>query len=165
MNKENNNIYGNILYSWIISEHEKHYRESSWFIIAGAISFILLIYSIYTSNFLFALIIMITAFVIILNEGKEPLKLKFFITEDGIIVGRKFYDYDEIKDFSIIYKPREDIKRLYFEFKNSFRPRLSIPLLKNNPLPIRDTLLKYLKEDLERTSEPLSEAISKLFKL
>jgi len=91
--------------------------------------------------------------------------VKISLTEEGIIVGRKFYDYDEFKNFSIVYKPKQETKSLYFEFNNSLRPRLSIPLKKMNPLLIRKNLLKYLPEDLDRTDRPLSEELGKLFKL
>ena len=70
-----------------------------------------------------------------------------------------------IKNFSIIYKPKDEIKNLYFEYKNPIHPRLSIPLLDKNPLQIREYLLKYLAEDLDRTDQPVSEALGRLFKL
>ena len=91
--------------------------------------------------------------------------VKISLTDEGVIVGKKFYDYDEIKDFSVVYKPRQEVKNLYFEFKSFLRPRLSIPLENKNPLLIRKNLLKYLPEDLDRTDQPLSEGLGKLFKI
>ena len=105
------------------------------------------------------------AFIYFLRENNEPDMIKFSITEEGLVVGTKFYDYDEIKHFSIVYKPRYKVKNLYFEFKNVLKHRLSIPLDNHNPLLIRENLLKYLPEDLERTDQPLSEALGKMFKL
>jgi len=156
---------GKIIASWSIPEYDKHERERNWYIIAAIVGLIFLIYSFFSGNFLFAAIIIIGAFVIIMHDGQEPAQVNFSITDEGLIVGRKFYDYDVIKDFSIVYKPRENVKNLYFEFKTVVRPRLSIPLNKMNPLPIREDLLKYLPEDLERTDQPLSEALAKMFKL
>src|SRR3989339_159307 len=52
-----------------------------------------------------------------------------------------------------------------FEFKNVLRPRLSISLENMDPLTIRESLLKYLPEDLERTNRPLSEELASLFRL
>ena len=156
---------GKIITSWSIPEYDKHERERNWYIIAAIVGLIFLIYSFFSGNFLFAAIIIIGAFVIIMHDGQEPAQVNFSITDEGLIVGRKFYDYDVIKDFSIVYKPRENVKNLYFEFKTVVRPRLSIPLNKMNPLPIREDLLKYLPEDLERTDQPLSEALAKMFKL
>lgn len=151
--------------SWEVPEYETHERTRNWYIIAAVIGALLLVYAAITSNFLFAGIIIIGALVIILTDGKVPQKVRISLTDEGVEVGRKFYDYDEIKDFSIVYKPKLGVKNLYFEFKTVVKPRLSIPLLDRDPLIIRDKLLKYLQEDLERTDQPLSEGLAKMFKL
>jgi hypothetical protein len=156
---------GDEIISWDIDEYDKHERTRRWYFIASTVSLALLIFSFWTGDFLFAVIIVIGALILILREGQEPAKINFSITDEGLIVGKKFYDYDEIKDFSIIYKPRIPVKNIYFEFKTSVRPRLSIPLIDLNPLPIREILLKYLTEDLERTDQPVSEFLGKLFKI
>jgi len=119
----------------------------------------------FSGNFLFAAIIIIGALVIIIHDDREPMRVDFSITDEGLIVGKRFYDYDEIKDFAIVYKPHQEVKNLYFEFKSILKPRLSIPLNNLNPLPIRENLLRYLPEDLERTDQPVSEALAKMFKL
>jgi len=150
---------------WEVPEFEKYERSKNWYIGAGIISIFLLIFALLTSNFLFAIIIIIAALITIIHDGKEADLVNIIIDEDGVIIGRKFYDYDILKNFSVLFKPKEDLKKLYFEFKNPLMQRLSIPLLDNNPLQIRDFLLKYLSEDLERTGMPLSENISKLLKI
>ncbi len=156
---------GNKIISWQIPEYNKHQRTRVWYIISSLVAVLFIIYSFFTGDFLFAAIIIIGALVIMIHDSQEPMMINFSLTDEGVIVGRKFYDYDVIKDFSIVYKPNQDIKNLYFEFKNVVKPRLSIPLNNLNPLPIRENLLKYLPEDLERTDQPLSEALAKIFKL
>jgi len=159
------NDFGKELFNWNVPEYEQHNRTKIWYISAILIAILLILFSFWTNNFLFAVIIIITSLIIILNDGSIPASVNIKIMEEGIIVGRKFYDYDEFKNFSIIYKPRLNVKNLYFEFKNVLKYRLSIPLNNINPLPIRENLLKYLEEDLERTDQPLSEGLSKLLKL
>lgn len=156
---------GGEIMSWQVPEYEKHQRNKSWYIIAGAIGLLFLVYAIYTKNFLFAVILIVVALIMILHDSREPDLVKISITDEGIIVGRKFYDYDEIKNFSVVYKPKQEVKNLYFEFKNVLRQRLSIPLENMNPLSIRENLLKYLPEDLDRTDHSLSEGLAKMFKL
>ena len=151
--------------NWEVPEYETHERTRNWYMIAAIIGVLLLVYCVITSNFLFAGIVLIGAMIIILTDGKEPAKVQIRLTDGGIEVGHKIYDYDEIKDFSIVYKPKLGVKNLYFEFKTVTKPRLSIPLLDRDPLIIRDKLLKYLQEDLERTDQPLSEGLAKMFKL
>ena len=92
--------------SWEVPEYETHERSRNWYLIAGVIGALLLVYAMITSNFLFAGIIVIAAVVIILTDGKEPVKVRISLTDEGVEVGRKVYDYDEIKDFSIVYKPK-----------------------------------------------------------
>ena len=150
---------------WFVPEYDKHERSKRWYIGTVIALVVFLAYSLKESNFLFAVIIILAAIVIILNDGREPDDVKVSITDEGVIIGNKYYDYDEIKDFSIIYKPKFQIKNLYFEMKNPFLPRISIPLKKMNPLIIRGILLKYVTEDLERVDAPLSERLAKLFKL
>ena len=165
MAKENKKLHQPEIINWQVPEYERHERSKVWYINASIISLLLLLYCFLTGNFLFAMIIIIVAFVIILHDGRQPERVQISLTDEGVKVGKKFYDYDEIKDFSLVYKPRQEIKNLYFEFKNVIRPRLSIPLFDKNPLPIRNFLLKYLPEDLDRTDLPLSEALAKFFKL
>ncbi len=163
--KQTSADYGKKIMGWKIPEYDKHERTKNWYMAAAIIGALLVVYSFFSGNFLFAAIIIIGAFVIIMHDGREPVKIDFAITDEGLVVGKNFYDYDVLKDFSLVYKPNQNIKNLYFEFKNVIKPRLSIPLDNHNPLPIRENLLKYLPEDLERTDQPLSEALAKMFKL
>jgi hypothetical protein len=163
--------------SWEVPEHKKVERGFRWYIIAGLIFLICIFFSFFTisnwniiflgpdSNFLFALIIIISTALILINESQDSLVIKFTLTPEGIIVGQRFYDYDQLKNFSVIYKPRQSIKQLYIEYKNPIRPRLSIPLRRMDALTVRNYLVKYLDEDLERSNPPLSEQLTQLFKL
>lgn len=162
---QKNNSQNDVIFSWFIDEYEKKERGITWYIIAIITAFLLLLFAFFSSNFLFAMIVVIVALVTILHDGKEPQKVKVSITREGIAVGRKFIDYDEMKNFSVIYKPRIDVKNIYIEFKNILRHRMTIPLENKDPIKIREVLLKYLPEDLERTDEPASESIAKLLKL
>jgi hypothetical protein len=155
----------NEIITWNVPEFEKHERGRAWYVTAVILALLALVYSFWTANFLFVVIIVIAAVVIILNDGRNPESIKFTITGEGVIIGKKFIDYDDLKNFSLIYKPRQGVKKLYFEFKNVLRPRLSINLDNMNPLPIREILLNYLPEDLERENEPLSEQLGRLFKI
>jgi len=156
---------GRKIMGWTVPEYDQPDREQGWYALAVILGLIFLVHSFLNGNFLFAVIIIIGAFIIIMRDGREPMPVNFSLTDEGVIIGKRFYDYDEIKNFAIVYKPHQGVKNLYFEFKSAFKQRLSIPLNNQNPLPIRENLLRYLPEDLERTDQPLSEALAKLFKL
>ncbi|MFA5184004.1 MAG: hypothetical protein WC456_00580 [Patescibacteria group bacterium] len=162
---------------WPVPEYKKHDRNRNWYIAAGVFALICLFFSFFSfsgwrlvflgleSNFLFALIIILASIVMIINDSREPLQVDFEIGPEGVKIGRKFYDYDEFKNFSVLYKPKDGIKNLYLEYKNGMRPRLSVPLRRMDALTVRNFLVRYLDEDLERTAPPLSEQLTKLLKL
>lgn len=160
-----NNSVINKRFEWEIEEYTRHERTKQWYAIAISVALFLMLFSFLTGNFLFAVIIVITALVVILHDGSAPARVRVLLTSEGVSVGRKFYDYDEINDFTVIYKPQHGVKNIYFEFKSVLRHRLSVPLLMQDPLQIREFLLQYLEEDLDRTDQPLSEALAKIFKL
>ena len=152
-------------FSWSVPEMDQYSRTKEWYIFAS-ISFALsILYCAITLNYLFAIILILSAFIIIAHDKGNVQEIHFEINHDGVIIGKKFYDFDELKDFSIVYKPSLGIKRLYFEYKNSLKQRLSIPLFDNNPLLIRKFLLKYMQEDLDRVHPPLSEQLRDWLKL
>jgi len=98
-----------------VPEYTKYHKTKNWYIGACTIGVILLAYSFLTTNFLFAIIIILITVVAILREGKEPKLIDVVITGEGIEFGNIFYDYDVLKDFSIIYKPKMEIKNLYLQ--------------------------------------------------
>jgi hypothetical protein len=162
---------------WQVPEYHSPERGRSWYIIALifiGISLFFCFFTIsawhlkflgYNSNFLFALIMIMAAIITLFNENRPPMIVNVELGPEGIQVGSKFFDYDEIKNFSVLYKPKQSVKSMYIEFKNSVRPRLAIPLRRMDALTVRNYLVRYLDEDLERTNPPLSEQLTKLLKL
>lgn len=157
--------FGLEIMSWEIPEYHKHDRGHWWYLIYALIGIGLVVQALIFGNFLFALIIVIGSLALILSDARHPKSIPVVITTEGIIVGGSFYDFDAIKHFTVVYKPAENIKRLYFVFKSAVRHRLSLALADANPLFVREQLMKYLPEDLERTDEPLSEFLARLLKL
>lgn len=151
--------------SWEIPEYEKHEKNRLWYIIAAIVSLALIAYAIYTSNYLFALIILIIAFIIIIRDTQEVIVVTFSLEPTGVSVGQRLYSYEVFKDFSVVFRPNDNIKGLYLNFKNTMRPHLSIPLKDASPVEVRNYLLRFLKEDLSRNDAPLSEGLSKVLKL
>ncbi|MCX6795856.1 MAG: hypothetical protein NT165_04005 [Candidatus Falkowbacteria bacterium] len=163
--------------SWKFTDRNRPERGRRWYIFAGIFLAICLFISFfeiqnwrpvfqgYNSNFLFAVIIILAGIVMFINEHREPGELDFFADGDGLKIGEKFYDYDNIKDFSVLYKPKENLGKLYFEFKNPVQPRISLELGEQNPIAVRNFFLRYLQEDLDRLNEPLSEQLTRVLRL
>jgi len=150
--------------SWNFPEYVKHTRKKGWYIWASFISLLIIIYSLITANYLFALLVVMFGIILIINHRQDPQEVTFIIDHKGIHLGKKLYKYNEINKFWIIYQPPH-AKNLYFEFKKSLRPKLSIPLKDQDPLEIKSFLRQYLEEDLEQEQESLTDILGRIFKI
>jgi len=150
--------------SWNIPEYHEHERGKRWYIIAIGASALLLLYSVLTANFLFAIILVLAILTMSLRDRNKAPEVAVEIAGNGINIGDAHYSYNQFKNFWMYYEPSE-AKTLFFEFKSGVRPRLAIPLQNKNPLKIRSILLAHLPEDVERENEPLSEQLVRLLKL
>lgn len=159
-----NNDHGQKLATWKYPEHLEHQRGKAWYVFFFLIGGALVVWSLFTANFLFLMIVAIAWTVIYVSGHRKPEKLQFSIFEDGIQVSEKFYPYDDIEKFWVIYKPPHS-KFLYFHFKAIWKPELVIALERAHPMKIREILLDYLKEDASKEDEEISETISREYKL
>ncbi|MBT4335642.1 hypothetical protein HOD65_04210 [bacterium] len=156
--------HGEILAKWNFQEFTQYERSKKWYFWIFVLIAFCLIYSIVTINFLFAVIIIIGTITFVLINRREPEQITFSITEDGIEVEDRYFPFEEISNFYIIYQPPE-VKTLFINFKSATRPRMPIPLENQNPLDIRKLLTEYLEEDLDKEDEPISEGLSRWLKL
>lgn len=161
---EETSDFGEILANWKIPEFHKHEKEKKWYIYFSLVLIALLVFSYFSQDPLFAIILVFFAFTYWLIERKDPLLLDFALSEDGIIISNKFIDYKKIQNFYIIYQP-PGIKNIYFQPRNSFKPVISIPLFDQDPVAIRQILLEFLPEDIEKEERPALDNIGDIFKL
>ena len=149
---------------WTFSEYIKHNRSRSWYFWAILIAGAIIVHSLLTGNWLFALIIIMIGIIMVINQQQNPRQMEFEIDHQGIRLGDKEYEYTQLSKFWIIYQPPH-AKNVYFDFKSPFAPRLSIPLEKQNPVEVKSFLRQYLEEDLEQEEEPFSDAMGRLLKM
>ncbi|HLD82109.1 MAG TPA: hypothetical protein VJA22_02815 [Patescibacteria group bacterium] len=157
-------LYNTVYYEWKFPEFDKPERKKGWFIISGLVAAALITYSIATYNFLFLVIILLVIFILYLYHVKEVEDIDFRITDNGIEVDNNFHVWKNLKSFSIIYEPPQ-VKNLYFDFHSVMRPHLVIPLQDTHPLAVRELLLQFLGEDLDRENEPFSHIIGRELKM
>lgn len=155
---------GDIVFDWEVNEYEKHDRSKRWYVIMAVVGLALLLFSVISGNYLFALIVVLFGIVLFLQDMQQPMQVPFAITEAGIVVGSTYYPFKELTTYWVIYNPPE-VKNIYFSTNSVLRHRLQIPLLDNDPRPIRDFLNQFLVEDLEQEEEPLSDRLGRMFKL
>lgn len=155
---------GQIVLRWMFREPKAAERSRTWWVWAGIIGVALVTYAVATANFLFALLLILFAFIFIGETKKSARTIECRLTATGVVVGKKFWRWSELGSFWIAYQPPV-VTSLYLVPKRVLDPRVTIPLEKTNPLKVRDHLGKYVKEDLEREDEPTSETLTRLLKL
>lgn len=156
--------FGDILVKWEVDEFPTHNRSRFWYIMAGIIGIGLIAFAIFTSNFLFAIIILMSAVIMTISTFIKPGKIPIIITNTGIVVGDMYYDYQSIRDFSIVYDPPE-VKLLYLDFHAMSHPIISISLEDTDPNEVRECLLPFCLENLKRNEESLTDLFRRLYKL
>ena len=157
-------LIGNTIHEWEVAEYEQHERGTRWHVIMTILGLGLVGYAVFTQNFLFALIIILFAIIVFLQSHQEPHVILFKITDLGVILNNRFYSYSEFSDFYIIYNPPE-VKTLFLETESSFRPRVRVALLNQDPNEVRFTLRQYLPEDVEKEEEPLSDQMARTWRI
>ncbi|MCR4314031.1 MAG: hypothetical protein NUV84_02170 [Candidatus Uhrbacteria bacterium] len=152
------------LLSWEAWEFPPVERSQRWYIIASLLGVGLLLYAVFTANFVFGLIVLMFAVITIMKDLKKPARVPVFVTTAGIALGNEFYPYQDIRDFSISFDP-PTVKSLYITFHGRTQPMLSIDLDDMNPNEVRRTLLPYVYENLEREGESLTDVLRRVYKL
>ncbi|PIR94549.1 hypothetical protein COT97_00705 [Candidatus Falkowbacteria bacterium CG10_big_fil_rev_8_21_14_0_10_39_11] len=155
---------GDVLFEWSAPEFEKHDRSKLWYILAGVVMAAILIYAIVTLNFLFIVITLLVALIMIMQHYLDPKDIEVKISTGGVLVGQKFYHFHDFKVFWLAYFPPE-VKNLYLEFNGIRRDKLSLPLGELNPLEVRSALEQFVEEDLARENEPIEDYLSRRIKL
>jgi len=152
------------VFHWQHQDFIRYHRNVWWYLISVAVLVLSVWALIVTNNFLFAIFLVLFYLVILLYDNRRPEMIEFAIAEDGIKTGRDFHYFKEVAHFFVIYQ-EPGTKALYFEFRNPLKGRLVIPLDGQDAVAIREYLLKYLKEDLEREAEPLSSRLRRWLRL
>lgn len=149
---------------WEAPEYPKYDRSKSWYLIMTLVAIFFVAYAIWTANFLFAFIVLLSAIILVLVGNKDPNRVLVQIGDHGIVWNGKFYPFQELENFSVVYQPPYS-KILYVEHGGFIRPRLRISLEEQNPLDIRNHLLRYVPENLDLRDEHLSDILARLFRI
>ena len=159
-----NTLLGDILHKWTIEEYSQHERHVIWYIVMVTLGLGLVLFGIATGNFLFSLIVILFGIILFLQSHQTPPQILFQITELGIILNDRFYKYSEFENFYVIYNPPE-VKTLFLDPINNMRPTIRIPLLDMNPVEIKNSLMEFLSEDLEKEEEPLADRMARNWRI
>ncbi len=149
---ENLNI-GEVLMSWSFKENNKIKAPFALYVFSVIVIVFFVVYGIFTNNFLFILIILLFVLVVFLQNFKPSRQILFTLTDIGVLLNTKFFDYDEFSEFYIVFLTDTE-KILYLQPKNPILPILKIPLsVKEDANQVRSILEKYIEENFDKEKE------------
>ncbi|MFZ5982125.1 MAG: hypothetical protein ACOYS2_00920 [Patescibacteria group bacterium] len=134
------------LMHWKAPEFESLFRrEKKWYMYIALILAVIIGYAVYTNSPLMAIVFVLIGILGYIYLNQDARELDFLITPDGIIAGREIYHFDNIDSFWIFYEPG-DIKVISLDTKSFLTPFVHIPINDQDPVAIREILVKYIPE-------------------
>ncbi len=142
---------GKVLMAWLGLEYEYHEKGTDWYWWVGLLAIIFFGIAVWQHSFLFAFLVLLGWFTVVLYAIRPPQAVSFAITERGIMIGNKLYFWHDLKSFWIFYDPPLR-KELSVISKKTFVPPLRIPLDEEDPVEIRAIIRKFIPEIEEEES-------------
>lgn len=109
-------------------------------LLSGAAALLIFNYDTLTSIFL-----IMSSLVLILYGTQKPTISRITISQSGILVDDRMYNYRELKSFWIEYRPG-GIKELSLESARWYLPYIKIMLNNQNPVEVRSLVINFLPE-------------------
>lgn len=142
--------------SWQALEYKRKEKTANWYWAVIIIALSLVIISLMTHNFLFAIIIVISTIILLSFSVNPPNILNIIMNQKGIVVGKDMYPFATLASFWV-ESMDNDNQKILLKSKKIIMPLIVVPLEEHHHLDIREFLLQYLPE--EEIHEPLSQKI------
>ncbi len=151
---------------WQAHEYIFQEKTSDWYWAVGIIGASVAVISLIFGNIIFALLIALCTFCLMLFGAKEPALVRFEINKTGVLIDRRLYPYGTLQSFWVEdNRHRGHQSKLFLKSKRLAVPLIAVPLEGHeegvNPEDIRDFLLDHLLED--EHAEPLGQKVLEFF--
>lgn len=151
---------------WRVPEYPQYVRGRNWYIIAAILGILLLIYSVITGNFLFAVIIILAVLISIVSSRNKTELVDFKLFQDGVKMDNTIYPWDKFQAYWIVKESDEDSSyNLGLDLKNIFKTDLYVPIKNQSIKEVEEFVSKYLKKNPDRKDEPFSYLIGRKLKI
>ena len=150
-------------FHWTADEYIQQRKGPKWYLIAGIVVILTIIYSIITYNWTLVIAVVVFAGVYeYMQRHHPPKKVEIRITAFGIHVGQMFFPYSSIKAFWILYG--NGVQTLNLRVHRRVHSDVVIQLDSQDPASIREYLVGQIPE-WEGKQERLGDVITRLLKL
>jgi hypothetical protein len=136
-------------------------KNQDWFWALGLIAVAGAVGALLFNNVLFAIFILIAAFVVSLLANRKPNLVRFSLTQRGVRIDDTLYPFGNLKSFAIAERSPNHTPKLILEPHATFSMHIIIPLENVDVDHIHDFLLDFLPEDDH--IEPFSHHVMEWF--
>jgi len=136
----------NFRLEWDGHEYEHKERSSDWFWAVGIITASVILTSIILGNIIFAILILISAFALLLFINRPPETIHVVIDERGVTKGPVRYPFDTLHSFYIdVDHPH---KKIILRSEKMLMPLIIVPLGESiDPEELEEILLKFIPQE------------------
>ncbi len=122
----NRKIIGATIYAWEAFEYKDRDLKTDWFWALGIIALAGSVASFIYGNFLFGVFIILASVAVVFFGTIKPKRVKYEITEGGIIYEGNFYPFETLHAFFLNEFDETD-KKLLIKSERFFVPILTLP--------------------------------------
>lgn len=163
LSKQTDTAYDKSVLSWKAPEYIKYKKGKMWYAIFIVVMLASVCGAYLYGSITFALALAGFMAAYIIFDLKRPKIVTVTISELGIKVGKKIYQFNRIRAFWIMYNPPM-VSVLNIRVHNEFMVDIEIQLDGMNPVDVYDFLSTRLPE-LEGKEEGFFKSLSRLLKL
>ncbi len=139
-----------VLFEWHSLEFSEEPKSREWFFGVGLVAAALAIWSAFTLNIMFFLVIIVSALALFLLARREPKEYHFKITTSGIWADKEFLPFHSLESFWIFESPHQQI--LSVKAKSRFSLGHHLFLREGDSEKVKGILTNYLPEVEEHYS-------------
>ncbi|MSU76171.1 hypothetical protein EXS54_01720 [Patescibacteria group bacterium] len=148
--------------AWEAKEFTDYQRNKRWYILVGIVGAVLTVGALVIQQWLTAVVFALATYVVMRHAGDKPRTITYSISRLGIQVGDKFYPYNDLKQYWIVYNP--PIRTLSFQLTSRFKPLIKMNIGEVDPDAIREALKEHLPE-LPKQGEDFIDKFSRWVRL
>ena len=138
-------------FDWQAPEYIHQPKTSNWYWSLGGAAAIFFLIALFLANFLFAIIVLLGTFTLILYSVRKPEMINYSLSPRGLKISNRLFPYDRLHSFWV-HDDRHPHK-IIIESERTFLPHLVIPLPENiTNEQAREFLLQYLPEQRHEES-------------
>ena len=142
---------------WEAPEYLHQEKTREWYMSFGIIALALFVVAILFKNILFAVVIVLIAFTVMLHARRLPWMIAYEVNRVGIVMNKRFYPYSFLYSFWVDHS-EPHAPKLLITSKKMLVPMIVIPFGEQDPDVVRNFISNYLPE--QELLEPLSHKIA-----